>query len=64
VASANGKRSNWRLVLHLPDDYAEDTAALFKWLRVWLIPAILHSPLKVTLELRVPEDVPPDQPSS
>jgi hypothetical protein len=56
VASANGKRSNWRLVLHLPDDYAEDTAALFKWLRVWLIPAILHSPLKVTLELRVPED--------
>jgi hypothetical protein len=56
VASANGKRSSWRLVLHLPDGYAEDTSALFAWLRDWLIPAILHSPLKVTLELRVPED--------
>jgi hypothetical protein len=57
----NGQRRHWRLVLRLPDDYAEDTAALFQWLRTYVIPACLNAPVQVTLELRVPED---DRPES
>jgi hypothetical protein len=60
----NGQRRSWRLVLRLPDDYAEDTAALFRWLREYVIPACLNAPVAVTLEFVPPDDVPPDQPSS
>lgn len=57
----NGQRRSWRLVLRLPDKYTDDTSSLFRWLREWLIPALLHAPMRVTLELRAPDDdLPPD----
>jgi hypothetical protein len=60
VTTGNGNRRHWRLVLKLPEDYAANTGLLFSWLRDWLIPAILHAPVQVTLELRVPEDDRPE----
>lgn len=60
MASSNGNRSSWRLLLRLPKGYETDTPALFAWLRDELIPAILHAPLRITLELRPPEDDRPE----
>jgi hypothetical protein len=56
VASANGKRSSWRLVLKLPPGYEDEAPALFAWLRHHIIPALLHAPVRVTLEFVPPED--------
>jgi len=51
--SRNGHHA-WRLRVKLPEDYAENSEPLFEWLRAWLIPACLHAPVRVTLELRPP----------
>lgn len=56
MASANGKRSSWRLIVSLPEGYALDAPALFGWLREWLIPALLEAPFRVTLEFKAPDD--------
>lgn len=58
----NGRRSAWRLKVRMPD--VNDSPAMFRWLRDFVIPACLNAPFRVTLELEPPDDVvPPDDPS-
>jgi hypothetical protein len=52
-------RSHWRLTVQLPPDYADQAPAIFKWLRLWLIPALLQAPVEITLAFE-PPDVRPD----
>ena len=46
----------WRMRVQLPQGYEGDSRELFEWLRHWLLPAILHAPIRITLHLVPPDD--------
>ena len=46
----------WRVKVQLPPGYEDQSAELFSWLRDWLLPAIVNSPLRITLHLIPPEE--------
>lgn len=59
MSDDNGARP-WRLILKLPDGYADDAQAIFEWLRSELIPAVLHAPVRVTVIFEPPGSDRPD----
>ena len=46
----------WRLILKLPDGYADEAQPIFEWLRSELIPAVLHAPVRVSVIFEPPDD--------